>query len=77
MTFDIEFDYRFDEAGFFTSERKVILEQAADIWSSYIQDEFTSIPAGETLKFTIDGKEKEVTLDEPIDDLIIFVSSVD
>ena len=76
MAFDIEFDYRFDETNFFTDERKVILEQAADIWSSYIQDEFTSTPAGEILKFTIDGEEQEVTLDEPIDDLIIFVSSV-
>lgn len=77
MAFDIKFDYRFDEANFFSDERKAILEQAADIWSSYIQDEFTSTPAGEVLKFTIGGVEQEVTLDEPIDDLIIFVSSTD
>ena len=77
MAFDIKFDYRFDEANFFTDERKIILEQAGDIWSSYIQDEFDSTPAGEILRFSIDGVEQEVILDEPIDDLIIFVSSTD
>ncbi|MDJ0588508.1 MAG: hypothetical protein QNJ72_00745 [Pleurocapsa sp. MO_226.B13] len=77
MAFDIEFDYRFDRANFFTDERKAILEQAGEIWSSYILDEFNSIPAGETLRFTIDGEQQEVTLDEPIDDVIIFVSSVE
>ena len=77
MTFDIKFDYRFDENNFFTPERKEILELAGDIWSFYIQDEFSSIEAGETLKFSIDSIEREVTLDEPIDDLIIFVSSVE
>ena len=76
MAFDIKFDYRFDEADFFSNERKAILEQAGDIWSSYIQDEFTSTPTEEVLKFTIDGVEQEVILEEPVDDLIIFVSSV-
>ncbi|MEM8827730.1 MAG: hypothetical protein AAGE96_00045 [Cyanobacteria bacterium P01_G01_bin.19] len=75
MPFDIEFDYRFDESGFFNDERKVILEQAGDIWSAYIQDEFKSIPAGERLIFTINGEEQTVILDEPIDDVIIFVSA--
>ncbi|MCC0176484.1 hypothetical protein I4641_05765 [Waterburya agarophytonicola K14] len=77
MAFDIKFDYRFDTIGFFTDERKTIIEQAGDIWSSYIQDEFTSTPAGEVLRFPINGVEQEVTFDEPIDDLIIFISSVE
>ena len=77
MAFNIKFDYRFDEANFFTNERRAILEQAGDIWSSYIQDEFDSTPAGEVLKFSINGVEREVILDEPIDDLIIFVSSTE
>ena len=77
MAFDIEFDYRFDATNFFTDERKAILEQAGDIWSAYIQDEFTSIPAREKLIFNINGETQEVTLDKPIDDLIIFVSSVE
>ena len=77
MAFDIKFDYRFDTVNFFTDERKAILEQAGDIWSSYIQDNFDSIPAGETLRFNIRGEEQQVVLEEPIDDLIIFISSVE
>lgn len=77
MAFDIEFDYRFDKNNFFTEEKKAILEQAGDIWSSYIQDEFTSISAGEKLRFDINGERQEVILDKPVDDLIIFVSSVE
>lgn len=77
MSFDIRFDYRFDESNFFTPERKAILEQAGNIWSSYIRDEFTSIPAEETLTFPIDSVERNVILDESIDDLLIFVSSVE
>ncbi len=76
MSFNIKFDYRFDNANFFTPERKAILEQAGNIWSSYIQDDFTPIPAQEPLKFLIDNSEREVTLNKPIDDVIIFVSSV-
>jgi len=77
MTFDIKFDYRFDSENLFTDERKAILEQAGDIWSAYIQDEFEDILAGEILSFDINGESQEVTLDEPIDDLIVFVSSVE
>lgn len=77
MSFDIKFDYRFDRQNFFTPERKEILEQAGDIWSSYIRDDFTSIPPGETFKFPINNDEKTVTLNQPVDDLIIFVSSVE
>ncbi|MGL6344297.1 MAG: hypothetical protein ACRC80_34770 [Waterburya sp.] len=77
MTFEIKFDYRFDRLGFFTPEKRAILDLAANIWGSYIQDDFTSIPAGETLRFSIDGKEREVKYNEPIDDLLIFVSSVE
>ncbi len=76
MTFDIKFDYRFDQFKFFTPERREILNLAAKIWSSHIQDEFEPIPAGETVKFSIDSIDREVTLDQPIDDLLIFVSSV-
>jgi len=76
MTFDIKFDYRFDEFKFFTPERKKILNLAAKIWSSHIRDEFDPIAAGETLKFSIDSIDREVTLDKQIDDVLIFVSSV-
>ncbi|MGF1590953.1 MAG: hypothetical protein ACFCU7_17250 [Pleurocapsa sp.] len=76
MSFDIEFDYRFDEANFFTPERKAIIEQAGKIWSSYIRDEFAPIPKGETLRFPINNIERKVVLEKPIDDLLIFISSV-
>jgi len=77
MSFDIRFDYRFDEANFFTSERRAIIEQAGDIWSSYIRDNFTSIPTEETLTFSIDNVNRDIILEESIDDVLIFVSSVE
>ena len=41
MSFSIKFDYRFDTEGFFDNpEKREVLEQAAQIWSYYIQDEF-------------------------------------
>lgn len=43
MSFDIKFDYRFDKLGFFTSERKAVLEAAAEVWSAYIKDEFDDV----------------------------------
>ena len=76
MSFNIKFDYRFDDANFFTAKRKAILEQAGNIWSSYIQDDFAPIPAEEILRFPINNSKREVILDKPIDDVIIFVSSV-
>lgn len=77
MSFDIKFDYRFDESNFFTPEKRAVLEYAAEIWSFYIQDEFEPIEAGTELNFLIDNEERQVTLKEPIDDLLIFVSSVE
>lgn len=77
MSFDIKFDYRFDESNFFTPERKAILKQAGDIWSSYIQDDFETIAAGETFPLNINNDLQEITLDEPIDDLLIFASYTD
>ena len=73
-TFDIEFDYRFDEYNLFSDERKAVLEYAADIWSSYIQDEFSAINKDETAYIFINETLQKVTIDEPIDDLLIFVS---
>jgi hypothetical protein len=85
MAFKIEFDYRFDTEGFFDANRKALLEFAAQIWSDYIEDEFQDIPAGEQLEvptFTntdiVNPSSFEtVTLERPIDDLLIFVDSID
>ena len=77
MTFEIKFDYTFDDSGFFTPERKAILTEAGKIWSSHIQDNFTAIPAEETLSFPINNVQREVILNEPIEDLLVFVSAVE
>ncbi|MEQ9001768.1 MAG: Calx-beta domain-containing protein [Coleofasciculus sp. B1-GNL1-01] len=77
--FNIEFDYRFDTNGFFDApERRAVLEAAADYWKNIIQDEFADIPAG--IQFSVrnpqNGDESPlITLDQPIDDLLIFVGT--
>ncbi|MGV2827326.1 DUF4214 domain-containing protein [Myxosarcina sp. GI1(2024)] len=53
MSFDIKFDYRFDNLGFFTPQRKTVLEAAAKVWSSYINDEFPDITIKEPLQVPI------------------------
>lgn len=78
---NIEFDYRFDTNGFFDDpDRRTTLEAAANIWESFIEDDFEAIPAG--VEFTVRNPqtldtEEKVTLDAEIDDLIIFVGAVD
>lgn len=84
--FKIQFDYRFDTNQWFTPARRAILESAARIWETIIQDDFPAVPAGEgfsvfnpqpvfstfdTYTFTTEN----LALGEPIDDLVIFVSA--
>ena len=75
--FNIEFDYRFDSTGFFDNAARTALEATADIWESFIRDEFTNVPAG--IEFTVDnpttGTEELVVLNAEIDDLLIFVGA--
>ena len=79
MSFDIRFDYRFDSTGFFDDPaRRAALEEAGRIWSDLIGDEFDDVPAG--VSFTVrnpsaPGTRERVVLDEPIDDLLIFVGA--
>jgi hypothetical protein len=78
MAFDIAFDYRFDTTGFFTETVRAALEAAAGAWEAIIADEFADIPAGIAFSFdspTAGPDEVTVTLDEPIDDLLIFVGA--
>uniref|UniRef100_UPI001CD02CB6 cadherin-like domain-containing protein n=1 Tax=Oscillatoria salina TaxID=331517 RepID=UPI001CD02CB6 len=79
MTFNIEFDYRFDTNGFFDdAERRTTLEAAAQIWENLIDDEFDNVPAGIeiTVRNPQTGEEnQEVILDTEIDDLLIFVGT--
>jgi hypothetical protein len=78
MAFDIAFDYRFDTTGFFTETARAALKAAAGAWEAIIEDEFADIPAGIAFSFdspTQGPDEVTVTLDEPIDDLLIFVGA--
>lgn len=78
-SFDIEFDYRFDTRGFFDNPvRRNALEKAAETWESLINDEFPDVPAG--VEFSVKNPENGsqsplITLEEPIDDLRIFVGA--
>ena len=77
MNFNIEFDYRFDTDGFFTSEVRAVLEAAAQVWEDLILDEFPNFEAGQTL--TVEnlqtGQFETITIDQEIDDLLIFVGA--
>ena len=76
-TFNIEFDYRFDTFGFFTPQVRQALEEAANIWESFILDDFPEFSTGQT--FSVRNPETNsaevITLNQPIDDLLIFVGS--
>ncbi|MDJ0691241.1 MAG: hypothetical protein QNJ41_22380 [Xenococcaceae cyanobacterium MO_188.B32] len=76
----IKFDYRFDTQEFFSnSNRRAALEKAGEIWSELLNDNFDNIPAG--VKFTIQnpttGENETITLDEEIEDILIFVGAND
>jgi len=77
MSFDIRFDYRFDDRGLFDDpDARAALEAAADLWEALILDEFDAVPAG--VRFSTrdpgSGLTTDVTLEEPVDDLLIFVA---
>jgi hypothetical protein len=76
-SFNIQFDYRFDTNGWFTSIRKAALEAAATIWESIILDEFTDIPVGTSLNVKNPQTSEMITFnsDYVIDDLVIFVGA--
>lgn len=78
--FSIQFDYRFDRAGFFDRpERKAALEAAARAWSAVLSNDFLRIPAGTKLTLNDpEDRDRDVSvesLEEDIDDLLIFVGT--
>jgi len=79
MNFNIEFDYRFDTDGFYTSPVRAALEEAARIWESFIQDDFPNFEAGQTvtLQNPSSGQITTITIDQEVDDLLIFVGAQD
>jgi hypothetical protein len=78
IRFVIDFDYRFDDAGFFDDpDRRATLEAAAANWGRIFDQDYPTISAG-TLVRTRDPEEPDASgfnleLDRDIDDLLIFV----
>lgn len=75
----IAYDYRFDSLGFFeTAASRGVLEEAARQWGVVLYDDFDEIPTGTTI-YVRDpqdtSQESYLTLDSPIDDLLVFVGS--
>jgi hypothetical protein len=80
--FSIRFDYRFDTAGFFdVPERRAALEAAGAAWSRLLRDDFRSVPAGTAIRLRNPENRDEYvwveSLEEEIDDLLVFVGSSD
>jgi len=81
MSFSIAFDYRYDNLGFFLDpSRRAALDIAADAWEAVIGDAFDDVPAG--VAFDVRNPSdptrlETVTLDAPIDDVLIFVGARD
>ncbi len=75
----IAFDYRFDDAGFFTPERRALLDEAAAIWGRLLLDDFDAVPAGTPL-LTRDPEDPgaesiELAAEQAVDDVIVFVGA--
>lgn len=80
--FNIEFDYRFDTQGFFTSEKRAVLESAAAIWENILRDEFANTPVGTRVQFvnnpqTDNELSGDFVVDRAIDDVLVFVGARD
>ncbi|MEM9967991.1 MAG: DUF4214 domain-containing protein [Pseudomonadota bacterium] len=77
MSFSIEFDYRFDTEGFFTTEARAAMESAAGIWENLIKDDFPTFLAGQPFSILnlATGLREDVILDQDVDDVLIFVNT--
>lgn len=81
---DIVFDYRFDSAGFFTSERREVLDGVARLFSENLTDSLSAIQPGDGELFVariydpLDPLNSTVVVDNltlPADQIRIFVGS--
>lgn len=72
--FNIQFDYRFDNLNWFDTQKRAVLEAAAGVWESIIQNEFDDIKAGTTVHASslTSGGFEAFKLDYDIDDLLVF-----
>ncbi len=88
MSFNISFDYRLDTDGYFNDPiRRKVLDDAANIWESYIRDDFRTVNSGITINIptfslpnddsnTLQGNFQTFVLDQPVNDLLIFPNSL-
>jgi hypothetical protein len=77
--FEIRLDTRFDTYGWVTPERRAVINAAADAWGRLLADEFEDVPAGTRIQVrdpeAPDEPAVDVTLDDAIDDIVIFVAA--
>lgn len=81
ITFDIQFEYRFDTAGYLDAKKRLLLDESARAWAVYIMSEFADVPAGTALRARhperIDQEGMVFELEYDIDDLVLLVGSDD
>lgn len=78
--FDITLDFRFAGPYFDDPVRRQALQAAAANWERVITSDFEDIPAGTVFEIEHPGGTKEiweVTLEESVDDLLVFVFAYD
>ena len=78
----IVFDYSFDTSGFFdNANARAALEAAGEYLGGVLNDDFASVAAGNVMQVTNpsdrDAAQIEITLTDPIDDMLIFVGAQD
>jgi hypothetical protein len=81
--FSIQFDYRFDTAGYFDEqqhpERRAALQAAAAAWSALIDEDFLELPSDTKLRLNNpENRDEELWIDElgqDIDDVLVFVGT--
>jgi hypothetical protein len=78
-SFDIEFEYRYDSAGWYDDARQQLLVEAASRWTRFIASEFATVPAGTNLRARppeeMLGEAIYLQLEYDIDDLVIMPGS--
>lgn len=73
--FSIKYDYRFAGECVASPEARRTLDAVAEMYGRLITDDFPEVPAGTVIRVwnTTTEKYEEVTLTEPIDDVLAFV----
>jgi matrix metalloproteinase-14 (membrane-inserted) len=73
--FSIQFDYRFAGDYFKDPTTRRAMQAAADAWSNIITSDFDSLPTASVIrvKHPLTNQVHEITLEQPIDDLLVFV----